>query len=86
MPLKQSGTACNHNSLSRGCSKKCRFNSGPWLSMNLKITEEPAAVRLRHTIRPSIWRRLSLLEKIAVVQLVMGGCTFLLLVLLVAGS
>lgn len=54
--------------------------------MNREITEEPAAVRLRHTIKPSIWRRLSLLEKIAIVQLAMAGCTFLLLVLLVAGS
>lgn len=42
-------------------------------------------VRLRYVIRPDIWRRLSLLEKIAVVQLCLAGCTFLLLVKLVAG-
>lgn len=41
---------------------------------------------LRHVIVPDIWRRLSLLEKIAVVQLGLGGCTFLLLVVLVIQS
>lgn len=53
--------------------------------MKPKITEEPVTVRLRHTLRPAIWRRLSLLEKIAVVQLVLGAGTFLLLIVLVAG-
>lgn len=55
-------------------------------SMKREITEEPAAVWLRHTIRPKTWRRLSLLEKIAIIQLAMGGCTLMLLVLLVAGG
>jgi hypothetical protein len=43
-------------------------------------------VRLRYVTRPDIWRHLSLLEKIAVVQLCLAGCTFLLLVMLVARS
>ena len=68
-----------------GCSQ-CRFNSGLWLSMKPKITEEPGGVRLRTLHRPGTWHRLSLLEKIAVVQLVMAGCTLLLLVVLVGRS
>ena len=52
-------------------------------SMKPEIIEEPAAVRLRHLHHPGTWHRLSLLEKIAVVQLVMAGCTLLLLVMLV---
>lgn len=55
-------------------------------SMKPEITEEPRGVRLRTLHRPGTWHRLSLLEKIAVVQLVMAGCTFLLLVLLVGRS
>jgi len=43
-------------------------------------------VRLRTLLWPGTWSRLSLLEKIAVVQLVLGTCTFLLLVLLVFGG
>jgi hypothetical protein len=54
--------------------------------MKPEITEEPRGVRLRTLHRPGTWHRLSLLEKIAVVQLVMAGCTFLLLVLLVGRS
>ena len=53
--------------------------------MKHEIAEEPATVRLRHILRPGTWSGLSLLEKIAVVQLVMAGCTFVLLVVLVTG-
>jgi len=42
-------------------------------------------VRLRTLHRPGTWSRLSLLEKIAVVQLALGACTFVLLVVLVFG-
>jgi hypothetical protein len=44
-----------------------------------------ADLRLRNAIRLPVWRRLSLLEKIAVVQLAFGAGTFLLLAKLVAG-
>jgi len=40
-------------------------------------------IRLRCLIKPGIWSQLSLLEKIAVVQLCLAVCTFLLLVILV---
>lgn len=43
-------------------------------------------VRIRQLPRRGTWGRLSLLEKIAVVQLVIGCCTFVLLVVLVAGN
>lgn len=76
--------APTHTLSHMGCSK-CRFNSGPWLSMKHEIAEEPATVRLRHILRPGTWSGLSLLEKIAVVQLVLGACTFVLLVVLVTG-
>ena len=55
------------------------------VSMKHEIAEEPATVRLRHILRPGTWSGLSLLEKIAVVQLVLGACTFVLLVVLVTG-
>ena len=48
------------------------------------MTQE--TIRIRQLPRPGTWGRLSLLEKIAVVQLVLGACTFLLLVMLVFGS
>ena len=53
--------------------------------MKPEIIEEPAAVRLRYLLRPGTWHRLSLLEKIAVVQVCLGICTLVLLVKLVAG-
>ena len=53
-------------------------------SMKPIVTEEPTAVRLRYLLRPGTWHRLSLLEKIAVVQVCLGACTFVLLVVLVA--
>jgi hypothetical protein len=40
-------------------------------------------VRLRYVHRPDIWRRLSLLEKIAVIQAAQGLVTLLLLIVLV---
>jgi len=53
--------------------------------MKHEIAEEPATVRLRHILRPGTWSGLSLLEKIAVVQLALGACTFVLLVVQVTG-
>jgi hypothetical protein len=38
---------------------------------------------LRHVFNPGIWCRLSLIEKIAVVQLAISGTALLLLVVLV---
>ena len=52
--------------------------------MKPEITEEPL-IRLRNLIHPGMWHRLSLLEKIAVLQVCLGTCTFVLLVKLVAG-
>jgi hypothetical protein len=51
--------------------------------MKPTITEEPL-IRLRNLTHPGMWQRLSLLEKIAVVQVCLGACTLLLLVVLVA--
>ena len=51
----------------------------------MKISEEPN-IRLRTVTRPSTWRRLSLLEKIAVVQVFAGLISLALLVVLVGSS
>ena len=51
----------------------------------MKITEEPN-IRLRTVTRPSTWRRLSLLEKIAVVQVFIGLISLTFLVVLVGSS
>ena len=45
------------------------------------MTQE--TIRIRQLPQPGTWSRLSLLEKIAVVQLCLAVCTFLLLVVLV---
>jgi len=56
--------------------------------MKPEITEEPIMknIRLRTVARPSTWRRLSLLEKIAVVQVFAGLLSLALLVVLVGSS
>jgi len=50
----------------------------------LTITEE-AVIRIRDIFRPGTWSRLTLEQKLMVVQLALGACTFVLLVVLVFG-
>jgi hypothetical protein len=57
----------------------------PEKGSRMKITEEPN-IRLRTVTRPSTWRRLSLLEKIAVVQVFIGLISLTFLVVLVGSS
>lgn len=57
----------------------------PEKGTRMKISDEPN-IRLRTVARPSTWRRLSLLEKIAVVQVFAGLLSLALLVVLVGSS